>query len=65
MAQDKSAIDRVVKYCVDVVHHLPTNELNAMFFKDFDAFYNPATGRVEKNVVYAGVKRRSISSTSA
>jgi hypothetical protein len=47
-------IEKVVKHCVDVVHQFPDHNqmtvgTNAGFFKNFDAFYNPATGRVENN----------------
>jgi hypothetical protein len=47
-------IEKVVKHCVDVVHQFPAHNqmdigTNASFFAHFDAFYNPATGRVENN----------------
>jgi hypothetical protein len=59
-AQDKPATDKaktiesVVKHCVDVVHQFPAHNqmdvgTNENFFKHFDAFCNPATGRVENN----------------
>jgi hypothetical protein len=52
--QSQAIIEKVVKHCVDVVHQYPAhNELtigtNPNFFKNFDAFYNPATQRVENN----------------
>jgi len=42
-------IEKVVKHCVDVVHQFPADQFLAQYFKRFDAFYNPATGRVENN----------------
>jgi hypothetical protein len=52
--QSQAIIAKVVKHCIDVVHQFPAhNQLdvgtNESFFKNFDAFYNPATGRVENN----------------
>jgi hypothetical protein len=36
--------------CVDLVHRLPVADaLEAQFFKQFDAYYNPATQRVVTN----------------
>lgn len=47
-------IDKAVKHCLDIVHQFPAHNqigvgTSADFFKNFDAFYNPATGRVENN----------------
>jgi len=47
--QSHAIIEKVVKYCVDVVHKFPADQMEAQFFKRFDAFYNLATGRVENN----------------
>jgi hypothetical protein len=50
-SQNNAAIVQAVKYCVDYVHSASPGNY---FYKGFDAFYNPATGNVENNVVYAG-----------
>jgi hypothetical protein len=52
--QSQAIIERAVKHCVEFVHQFADrNQLdvatNPSFFKHFDAFYNPATGRVENN----------------
>ena len=47
--QSQAMIEKVVKHCVDVVHQFPADQVLALYFKRFDAFYNPATGRVENN----------------
>jgi hypothetical protein len=52
--QLQAMIEKAVKHCVDVVHQFPAhNQLtlgtNEDFFRHFDAFYNPATRRVENN----------------
>jgi hypothetical protein len=46
-AQDTQAIERAVKHCVEVVHRADTGQLNTLGFAQFDAFFNPGTGRVE------------------
>jgi len=48
-AEKKSAIDDVVKHCVDVVHNFPADQMDVKFFKKFDAFYNSASSQVENN----------------
>jgi hypothetical protein len=52
--QSQAIIQKVVKHCLDVVHQFPAHNqmdvtTNENFFKKFDAFYNPATGKVENN----------------
>jgi hypothetical protein len=47
--QSQAIIEKAVKHCVDVVHQFPADQMEAQFFKRFDAFYNPASGRVENN----------------
>ena len=52
--QSQAIIEKAVKHCVDVVHQFPAhNQMDVgtdeKFFKHFDAFYNPASGRVENN----------------
>src|SRR5580704_14671737 len=47
MAVDGQAINNSVKFCVAQVH-LQNDEPS----QRFDAFYNPATGRVENNATY-------------
>lgn len=52
---DTSTIDHAVKHCLDVVHdYHPLDPLDREFFSHFDAFFNPASGRVENNAIYAG-----------
>jgi hypothetical protein len=50
----QNSIDDVVKYCVDVVHRFPADQLEKSFYKKFDAFYNSASGRVVNNAIYSG-----------
>src|SRR5690349_11696872 len=47
--QSQALIEKAVKHCVDVVHQFPADQIEAQFFKRFDAFYNSATGRVQNN----------------
>jgi hypothetical protein len=47
MAVDDVTINNLVKFCVARVH-LQNDEPS----QRFDAFYNPATGRVENNAIY-------------
>jgi len=52
--QSQAIIEKVVKHCVEVVHQFPAhNQMdvgsNESFYKHFDAFYNPSSGRVENN----------------
>jgi hypothetical protein len=53
-AQDISEINRAVSYCVDMVHRFSADTGNGHFFRDFDAYVNPATGSVENNAIRAG-----------
>jgi hypothetical protein len=53
-APPPAMIEKAVKHCVDVVHQFPAhNQIEipgaGEFYKHFDAFYNPATARVENN----------------
>jgi hypothetical protein len=52
--QSQAIIEKVVQYCVDVVHKFPADETEAYYFKRFDAFYNPATGLVQNNGYLVG-----------
>jgi hypothetical protein len=47
-ASDPAVIEKAVKTCVDFVHTLPQSnkEWPSAWFDSFDAYYNPATGRV-------------------
>jgi hypothetical protein len=47
-AADRAVVDRAVKACVDFVRTLPQSnkEWPSAWFDNFDAYYNPATGRV-------------------
>ena len=47
-AADPAVIDKAVKACVDFVRTLPQSnkEWPSAWFDNFDAYYNPATGRV-------------------
>jgi hypothetical protein len=36
------------------VHRFPADEVDKLFFRKFDAFYNTATGKVQNNAVYVG-----------
>jgi hypothetical protein len=47
--QSQAIIEKVVKHCVDVVHQFPAVQMEAQFFKRFDAFYNSSIGRVQNN----------------
>ena len=48
--QSQEMIEKVVKHCVDVVHQFPATQIEEkQFFKQFDAFYNSATGLVQNN----------------
>jgi hypothetical protein len=55
-AQDNDeTIKRAVRTCVDLVHRLPVGDpLFAQFYKEFDAYYNPATKQVFNNGWRAG-----------
>src|ERR1700758_94978 len=49
-AQDKDAIDHIVKTCVDWVHKTtPQDPGMAQFYRQFDAYYNSNTKRVINN----------------
>ncbi|MDR6538866.1 hypothetical protein [Variovorax soli] len=56
LAEDDIAkLNVVIAKCVAVARNLPPkDEYAASFYKDFDAFYNVGTGRVQDNVIYNG-----------
>jgi hypothetical protein len=60
---DKTEITKAVKQCVGAVHKLgqcvgvETCPRDSEFFKSFDAFYNPTSGRVEDNVTMQGERK--------
>ena len=46
---------KAINRCVNVVHNTqPPESYMAMFYKNFDAFYNPATGLVQNNAKFVG-----------
>ena len=48
-------VDDVVKRCVETVHRrTPDDPSDAKYYKQFDAYYNPATKRVMNNGPKAG-----------
>lgn len=51
-AQNADAINKAVKHCVEFVQKSPGTDMEKYSFSKFDAYYNPATGLVENNVVY-------------
>lgn len=53
-AEQISATKRVVAQCVASVRAAAPPDYDARFWKEFDAFFNQATGRVRDNVVYNG-----------
>lgn len=52
-AQNKDSIDKAVARCVELVHKSPGTDMEKYSFSKFDAYYNPATGAVMNNVIYA------------
>jgi hypothetical protein len=50
-------VGKVVRDCVEVVHQTklgPDESYMASFYRNFDAFYNPATGTVQNNATSVG-----------
>jgi hypothetical protein len=50
-------VTKAVKHCVSVVHAIraaPAEDYMNAFFKRFDAFYNPASGKIENNAISVG-----------
>jgi hypothetical protein len=47
-------VDEAVKACVDAVHATKVGEMERSFFREFDAYYNPATQLVENNAYRGG-----------
>jgi hypothetical protein len=47
-ATDRAVIDKAVRKCVEFVRTLPQSNKDwpPAWFENFDAYYNPATGRV-------------------
>jgi hypothetical protein len=55
LTPDQTAeLNKVVKQCVAAVHAAPSEMLMEEFYRKFDAYYNPRTGRVENNVTTMG-----------
>jgi hypothetical protein len=52
VAQSTDTINKAVNECIEVVHSSPGNDFEKFSDKKFDAYYNPATGLVENNVIY-------------
>jgi hypothetical protein len=40
---------KAMTHCLGVVHNTQSNDGMEKFYKNFDAYYNPATGRVVNN----------------
>jgi hypothetical protein len=51
-AEDVVAINKAVSKCLNVVHSFSNDPDNGVFFKKFDAYFNPVTGAVENNADY-------------
>lgn len=50
-----TTVVEAVKYCVELVHRLaPKEEFQGSFYKQFDAYYNPATEKVHNNAYRNG-----------
>lgn len=49
LAQDQTEIERAIKTCIDLVHRLAPSDYQGQYYKEFDAFYNPATKTVQNN----------------
>ena len=48
-------LKNVILQCVQIVKKsAPKDDYNQNFYSQFDAFYNPATGRVQNNNLYNG-----------
>lgn len=48
-------LKKVITQCVQVVRNsAPKDDLSERFYAQFDAFYNPASGRVQNNNIYNG-----------
>lgn len=52
--QTEPPIVNAVKHCVDVVHNTKSGDVVTLFYKEFDAFYNPSSGRVKNNAFRVG-----------
>lgn len=52
-----AVIEKAVKACVEVVHATKARDFDQMFYKEFDAYYNPASGTVQNNAYRAGDTR--------
>jgi hypothetical protein len=50
-------IDGAVKACVEIVHASKVEGLDKLFYKSFDAYYNPADGTVQNNAYRNGDTR--------
>ena len=50
MAKEKLTSAEAVDYCVNEVHqHKVTDNYEQQFYREFDAYFNPATGLVYNN----------------
>lgn len=52
--QPPDSVEAVVKACVAQVRSFQADEIQQPFFKQFDAFYNAATGLVQNNAYRNG-----------
>jgi hypothetical protein len=53
-SEQPDTIEKAVKVCVDIVHATKVEEMGKMFFKGFDAYYNPISGTVANNAYRNG-----------
>jgi hypothetical protein len=54
---DLASINKTIAACIKVVHVMDKDN---PFAKDFDAYYNSATGTVEYNVMFANAFARPV-----
>jgi hypothetical protein len=53
-AAPPDTLETAVRFCVDLVHTMRVEEFEKMFYKSFDAYYNPADGAVQNNAFRNG-----------
>jgi uncharacterized coiled-coil protein SlyX len=53
-ADQVEALKKVVAECVRTVRSSTPHDELSQFYSGFDAFYNPASGRVQNNIIYNG-----------
>lgn len=46
--------EKAIQACVDVVHASKVSDVDRLFFREFDAYYNPADGTVQNNAYRNG-----------